>query len=437
MSLHFDYITPYTKLLRAAKENNVRELYDLYAQEPYLLHGYSWLWEENPLHVACKYGNLHFVKQVIKISPELASKRSQNGFSPMHVAAANGHFEIVQALAEFDYRLCLEEDLNSNIPLHIAAMEGKDDVARALVFAYPESLQKVTHRGETALHLALKNGHCVTFRVLMEEVKRFNLKELLNRKDYEGNTILHIAASQKLLEILELLLSRESANAIKMDINSVNRRGYTTLDVHYETSNDTVAKKIRSILVEYGAKEGQFLQNNIGHGQKPQTILSESNLSLMVFVMIATLTFGAACSPPKFFENEIPDKKAPHYLLDMLFHRGSGHVTAAFYFMVFNVAGFMASMVAILLLTWPLFFGNMMILASAAVGIVFMILVEKSMPHFTITVGTFQISVAVCVWFSALVFIGCGVLIVVSACRFLAMFKVARRMKGFIQILGN
>lgn len=58
----------------------------------------------------------------------------------------------------------------------------------------------MTSRGETALHLALKNRHCVTFRVLMEEIKKFKFQELLNRKDNEGNTILHIAASEKLLE---------------------------------------------------------------------------------------------------------------------------------------------------------------------------------------------------------------------------------------------
>lgn len=117
MSLHLDYITLYTRVIRAAKENNIRELDTLRTQEPYSFLNYFWSGEENPLHVACKYGSLQFVKELIRISPELASMRCQNGFSPMHVASEIGHIEIVQALAEVDRELCLKEDLDSNIPL--------------------------------------------------------------------------------------------------------------------------------------------------------------------------------------------------------------------------------------------------------------------------------------------------------------------------------
>ncbi|CAL5366650.1 unnamed protein product [Camellia sinensis] len=225
MSFPEEYVTPYLRLLRAAEKDDTRELYILHEQNSLLLHGPSlWGENENPLHVSWL----------------ARRRRNSDGFSPMHVASANGHVEIVQVLADFDSKLCLVEDIEDRVPLHVAAMKGKGDAVRALVHACPESLRKLTCRRETALHLALKNHQTGAFIVLLEEIQKWKHEELLNWKDIEGNTVLHIVTSRKLIQILELLLSlnlNSTNGTVMLDVNSINVRGHTPLDLHYMMFN--------------------------------------------------------------------------------------------------------------------------------------------------------------------------------------------------------
>ena len=83
-------------------------------------------------------------------------------------------------------------------------MEGREGAVRVLLNACPESLQRVTKSSETVLHLALKNRHSGCFKVLLEEIKKYNQEELLNWKDNEGDTVLHVATSLKLIEASSL-----------------------------------------------------------------------------------------------------------------------------------------------------------------------------------------------------------------------------------------
>ncbi|KAL7229374.1 hypothetical protein ACSBR2_007974 [Camellia fascicularis] len=218
MSFPEEYVTLYLRLLRAAEKDDTRELYILHEQNSLLLHGPSlWGENENPLHVACKHGSVRFVIEVLNLNPGLARRRrNSDGFSPMHVASANGHVEIVQVLADFDSKLCLVEDIEDRVPLHVAAMKGKGDVVRALVHACPESLRKLTCRGETALHLALKNHQTGAFIVLLEEIQKWKQEELLNWKDIEGNTVLHIVTSLQPGQIMRLRMPRQK---FEMPIN--------------------------------------------------------------------------------------------------------------------------------------------------------------------------------------------------------------------------
>lgn len=62
---------------------------------------------ENPLNIAAKARQLHFVQEVIKIKPELANELSQDGFRPLEIASAYGHVEIIrELLATSDPEIC-------------------------------------------------------------------------------------------------------------------------------------------------------------------------------------------------------------------------------------------------------------------------------------------------------------------------------------------
>lgn len=376
-------MTQISKLFRAAENNDIRELYKLFTENPYLLHGGGLLsWGENPLHVACKSGTLQFV------------------------AAVSGHVEIVKALAEFDSRLCLTEDLDSIILLHVAAICGREDVVRTLVVACPESLQKTTSNRETALHLSLKYSESGVFRVLMEELKKFKLEELLNGKDYEGNTVLHIATSHKLIKLLELLLiANSSTNAPFVDVNSMNERGYTALDVHNETSNDLIAREVWLILLDAGAVKRRLLSVSEAPERRSSKIpIKVINLLLMVFITAATILFAASCNPPNAIQ--LPNETATVSIWDMVI--GPSHFQVIFVYMICSMVGFIVSMGVILVLLWPLPYRAVTTFVLAILVVVYILVVGINMPKFSVIMGSSRIASGIFMGFSAGIFILCG-----------------------------
>ncbi|GMP23829.1 hypothetical protein CsSME_00001294 [Camellia sinensis var. sinensis] len=431
MSFPEEYVTLYLRLLRAAEKDDTRELYILHEQNSLLLHGPSlWGENENPLHVSCKHGSVRFVIEVLNLNPGLARRRrNSDGFSPMHVASANGHVEIVQVLVDFDSKLCLVEDIEDRVPLHVAAMKGKGDAVRALVHACPESLRKLTCRGETALHLALKNHQTGAFVVLLEEIQKWKQEELLNWKDIEGNTVLHI--------ILELLLSlnlNSTNGTVMLDVNSINGRGHTPLDLHYETTaNDMLAREIRIVLQDAGAVEGRYLTHltaaaqppppqpsppSTAESQPPQKLLPVKirNSLLTVLIMAATFAFTSSNPPNCFNLQAVTDVKHPPPRLTLsslvLGSKSNNQYRGIFCYMMFNIAGFLASMCAILVLVRPLPHSSVVSFVMVTMFIAYLLVVDKIMPSFSvILLGSLEISSTLLVWLSALAFIFCGFMI--------------------------
>lgn len=72
---------------------------------------------------------------------------------------------------------------------------------KELLSASVDSMENTTARGETALHLAVNNHQFQAFKALVEYLKEFKKEDLLNGKDGQGNTILHLAASRKQYEV--------------------------------------------------------------------------------------------------------------------------------------------------------------------------------------------------------------------------------------------
>ncbi|XP_057489400.1 ankyrin repeat-containing protein BDA1-like [Actinidia eriantha] len=287
-------------------------------------------------------------------------------------------------------------------------MEGREGAVRVLLNACPESLQRVTERSETVLHLALKNRHSGCFKVLLEEIKKYNQEELLNWKDNEGDTVLHVATSLKLIEILEPLLSLNSTNGLVVDVNSVNARGHTPIDVHYETTNDVLAREIRRILHDAGAVEGWFLnqfmvpQRSYVRSQPEQLPMKIRNVVLVVLIVSVTFAY-TSCNPPNYFKPKLADGKNPTPFTLSCMVLGSNQYRAIFYYMMFNIAGYLASMCGVLAF----------VLVTTFVSYVLM--VDKVMPRFSLPPDPFTISSTPFVWLSALSLVFCGFMVLLGS----------------------
>jgi len=185
------------RLTEAAQKGDVQHLQSLIKEDTLLLMGVSLAGCETPLHISCSSGHLEFSKEIIHLRPEFARELNQDGFSPLHIASANGDIEIVKELLNVDRNLCLVKGKDRRIPLHYAVIKGRKHVIKELLVASPNSAEEVTARGETCLHLAVKNHQFEAFKLLLENLNKYGL---LNKKDIQGNTVLHLAVSTKQYE---------------------------------------------------------------------------------------------------------------------------------------------------------------------------------------------------------------------------------------------
>jgi ankyrin repeat protein len=92
-------------------------------------------------------------------------------------------------------------------PLHYAAQTGNLLLLAEILKVCPKSIEDVTSQSETALHIALKNDKLDAFKLLVGWLQRAWFKKasfveqtILNWRDMNGNTVLHIVASKNQLQ---------------------------------------------------------------------------------------------------------------------------------------------------------------------------------------------------------------------------------------------
>ncbi|XP_031282524.1 ankyrin repeat-containing protein BDA1-like [Pistacia vera] len=179
------------KLNRSAREGSVDALYSILAE-----HDDDSI-ADTPLHIAASVGNTHYAMEIATLKPPLARQLNRQGLSPMHVALQNRHKQVVRALLAIDRELVRVKGKGRITPLHyVAEMEDLDLLAEFLS-ACPSSIEDLTVQCETAVHVAVKNKRLAVVEVLIGWLIRVNKKEVLQWKDEDGNTVLHIATSTK------------------------------------------------------------------------------------------------------------------------------------------------------------------------------------------------------------------------------------------------
>lgn len=107
--------------------------------------------------------------------------------------------EIVKELLSFIPDVCFVLDSDGRSPLHHTAIKGRAKVLTELVRVKPEATRVLTGRGETGLHLCVKYNRLEALKVLVESMDRED--GIMNWKDDDGNTVLHLAVAKKQIEV--------------------------------------------------------------------------------------------------------------------------------------------------------------------------------------------------------------------------------------------
>ncbi|XP_052486275.1 ankyrin repeat-containing protein BDA1-like [Gossypium raimondii] len=183
------------KLREAAKAGNIDSLYAVIRKDPYILDRI----DQDPfidttVQVAVTSGQDDFAVEVMNLKPSLARKLNTDGYSPIHLA--------------------IQDERMERDSLHIAAKNNKLEAVQVLA-----QLLRRTY------------FYCSSMR-----------KKLLNWKDKDGNTALHVAAYNQ-PQMIKFLLDCE------VKVNEINSSGKTPLDVIQELQTPDEASKRDSMKI--------------------------------------------------------------------------------------------------------------------------------------------------------------------------------------------
>ena len=131
------------KLVEAALNGNAIELQKLVQEDPLALErGSVAVYPETVLHIAAMSGQTEFVRELLKLKPDFATRLDKDGFSAIHMASANGFVETVRELLKFRRDLALLKSSDGRTSLHCAVATGRIQVIRELVGFFSQLYQR-------------------------------------------------------------------------------------------------------------------------------------------------------------------------------------------------------------------------------------------------------------------------------------------------------
>ncbi|KAG8480409.1 hypothetical protein CXB51_025065 [Gossypium anomalum] len=292
-------------LRRAARTGNVNELYTVIQRNGNVLRHFDEVeFIETPLHIAAEEGCIEFAMEMMNLKPSFARKLNHQGLSPLHIAVRKGHKEMALRFLEIDKHLVRVRGKKGKTPLHYLCKVGNQlGLLDTFLEASPDCLQDVTIKNRTALHIAIQNNRLDVLQLLIPTLKRKDYYwEVVNRKDKDGNTALHIAAIHNQPKMLKILLN------CKADKHATNQFGLTALGIaqqHNNRENIAILKgcfipvisnfkrTLEEQVVKYVTKASLLIFQNVDY-----ISADDRNALLVILGLLLTATYQATLSPP-------------------------------------------------------------------------------------------------------------------------------------------
>ncbi|CAK9188030.1 unnamed protein product [Ilex paraguariensis] len=202
------------------------------------------------------------------------------GNTPIHVAASNGDLENLRTLIETNKNECLRQDKHGGTPLHAAARRGRFEAMKVILEACPDAVKVLTVTRNNCLHTAVLYNQVGAVGFLVEWLGRNrDYAYLINGRDSDGKTPLHLAVSTKQIQTLKALLTCN-----EVDVNATTGGGFfTALDIlSVLPYTGMIDVEIEMILRQAGALKMRVLANRGANSYA-------ASFSTMAVLLMATL----------------------------------------------------------------------------------------------------------------------------------------------------
>ncbi|CBI36637.3 unnamed protein product, partial [Vitis vinifera] len=294
-----------TALHEAVRYNHSKVVKLLIKEDPEFEYGANFS-GGTPLYMAAERGSRDLVKIIIEsTNRDLTKEVDENGWSPLHCAAYSGYVSIVaQLLDKSDESVVYlrVKNYGNKTALHIAATRGRKRTAKLLVSRFPDCCEQVDINGNNVLHLIMMQRR---FFKRLIKIPWMNVGALINEKNVEGQTPLHLLADSQLRFRSDYIRNK------KVDKMALTNQNLTALDV-ISLAEDLTGRKggIIQSLKQSKARVGPLLwQKTMRKGKNSSKKVRDkgsdisflrkvSDSHLLVATLVATVSFAAGFTLP-------------------------------------------------------------------------------------------------------------------------------------------
>nr|XP_007149158.1 hypothetical protein PHAVU_005G046300g [Phaseolus vulgaris]ESW21152.1 hypothetical protein PHAVU_005G046300g [Phaseolus vulgaris] len=168
--------------------------------------------------------NKGILEKIVKEKKEWIHFKDNIGRNALHYAASIGYLHGVEYLLQNCHTCSMERDNDGFFPLHLASAFGHIEVLKKLLENCPDPREIVDNKGRNIVHIAAIMGEFNVIRYILQDAND-EVKDMINGKDYDGNTPLHLAASHSRPKIVQALTWDT-----RVDLHCLNNNNQTALD---------------------------------------------------------------------------------------------------------------------------------------------------------------------------------------------------------------